>query len=114
MQWLHDKFVGLDSYGVPVTVNYRGSDTYRTRCGAFLSLISLVILFTYGYKNGKKLLLKESPTITVTNEVIDYYNDDTNYELKEQGVTIILQASIETANGTVHEIPEEYGRLVAF
>ena len=83
MQWLDDKFVSLDSYGVPISVKYRGYDTYRTRCGAFLSLISLILVLTYGYKNGKKLLLKESPTITVTNEIIDYYNDDIHYELKE-------------------------------
>ena len=41
---LTDKFIGLDSYGVPVTVNYRGDDTYKTRFGAMLSIITLTLL----------------------------------------------------------------------
>ena len=50
----------------------------------------------------------------MTEEKIDVYNDDRKYNLDEQGITFILQTNIETADGTIlHEIPEEYGRVVA-
>ena len=46
MRKLTDFFVSKDMFGQPVTVNYRGSDVFRTKIGALLSLVTyLLILF---------------------------------------------------------------------
>ena len=37
-------FVGLDIFGKPIGVSYKGSNTYQTRIGAFCTLISYVIM----------------------------------------------------------------------
>lgn len=115
MQTLDDKFINLDNYGVPIGVNYRGNDTYKTRFGALLSLFSIVLLVAFGIKNGQKLIHRQSPQITVTNEVIDYANDDTAYKLEEQDVTVIFETRVRNVDGsTTYELPEKYGRLTAF
>ena len=68
---------------MPVTVNYRGDSEYKTRFGAMLSLISFVLLTAFAIKNGQKLIYRESPQITVTEEIMDYANDDSTFNLEE-------------------------------
>ena len=51
----------------------------------------------------------------MTEEKIDVFNSDSKYDLHKESITIILQTEIETAEGTtIYEVPEEYGRVVAF
>ena len=38
--WLVDK----DIYGHPVSVNYQGSDTFKTKLGAFVTLCTLTLI----------------------------------------------------------------------
>ena len=52
MQSIDDYFVSLDMFGVPVAVNYRGRDTYKTRFGALLSLISIALVLTFAIRSG--------------------------------------------------------------
>ena len=58
--------------------------------------------------------MRQSPQITITTEVIDYNNDDTEYGLHKEEFSIIFEADIPTDDGIKYEIPEEYGRVVAF
>ena len=37
-------FVSKDMFGQPVTVNYRGSDVFRTKIGALLSLATYILI----------------------------------------------------------------------
>ena len=36
---------GFDLYGHPIGVHYRGSGTYNTKLGAFMSLATIVLIF---------------------------------------------------------------------
>ena len=36
--------VERDIYGQPITVNYMGSDTFKTRMGAFFTLLTYVLI----------------------------------------------------------------------
>ena len=120
MQTLDEKFIGLDTYGVPVSVNYRGDDTYKTRFGALLSLISYFLLISFAIRKGIDLLDKSSPSISITNEVIDYANDDTQYNLLDQSASIIIETNYEMSrdDGSEYFVPhvfnETFGRIVAF
>lgn len=40
-----EKLVDQDVYGHPVGVHYKGSDTYKTRLGAFCTLATYVLVF---------------------------------------------------------------------
>ena len=43
------KFVDLDIYGHPVGVHFKGSDTFKTKLGAFMTLVTYaLILFNLG------------------------------------------------------------------
>lgn len=56
IEYLVDK----DIYGQPVTVNYKGSDSFKTSFGSFCSLLTYVlILFNFttlvrGFMDGSK------------------------------------------------------------
>ena len=114
MQTLRDKFIGLDAYGENVSVNYRGESFYKTRFGASLSLVTLLLLLVFAFKNGQKLIFRESPQITVTREILDLANDETSYNLKEAGVVIVFETIIQTDDGPVYNIPDDVGRFVGF
>ena len=49
-----------DIYGAPITVNYKGSDVYKTKLGAFFSLVTYVLILVnlgmavQSYFNGSK------------------------------------------------------------
>ena len=41
---LEQMFVNLDMYGHAIGVTYRGGGTYKTRCGALVTLITYVLM----------------------------------------------------------------------
>ena len=38
----------LDSFGEPVTLNYKGSSTFKTGFGAFFTIVTSAFILTYG------------------------------------------------------------------
>ena len=40
-----DAIVSGDIYGHPIGVNYKGSDTYRTKLGALFTITAYVLVF---------------------------------------------------------------------
>ena len=36
--------IEMDIYGAPIAVNYKGSDVYKTKLGAFSSLVTYVLI----------------------------------------------------------------------
>ena len=40
-----EKVVDWDVYGHPVGVHYKGSDTYKTKLGAFCTLVAYALMF---------------------------------------------------------------------
>ena len=43
-RYIGELFKDSDIFGLPVTVNYRGRDTYKTKLGAFCSLFAYVLI----------------------------------------------------------------------
>ena len=46
--------------------------------------------------------------------MVDYANDGTTHDLHNEDFTVVIESEIDTENGKLYEIPEEYGRVVAF
>ena len=65
-------FVSLDTFGRPLSVNYKGSDTYKTKLGAFCTLavyvlmaINLINLTTAYVSNSNQV--EKTNTLTAEN-----------------------------------------------
>ena len=54
----------LDSFGIAVSVNYRGDSMYRTLPGAFLTLIFKVLILVFTILSVLKLLAYRNPNVS--------------------------------------------------
>ena len=50
---------GRDIYGVPITLNYKGDDTFKTVPGGILSICLLFSVMAYAFLKGKYMVDKE-------------------------------------------------------
>ena len=90
MQKLDETFISIDRFGVPVTVNYRGFKTYKTRCGACCSIGYYLIMVMATMFLFQKMYTYDATSITMfemplDNDVIKGSN------LDDFGVSIILE-----------------------
>ena len=56
--------VSFDAFGEPITLNYKGSSTYKTGVGAFFTIGLRLFIIMYGLKSLIKVLQYDDPTIT--------------------------------------------------
>jgi hypothetical protein len=57
------RFASLDIFGENVSVYYRGKQKYKTKFGAFCTLVISVLLAFLSYKKLVILFNKDDPTI---------------------------------------------------
>ena len=65
-----------DSHGTPVALNFKGNETHRTWLGAFLTIVTNLIVLTYAGIKANILVNKNDP------EAIQY---DVQRHLEERG-----------------------------
>jgi hypothetical protein len=53
--------VQWDGYGTPITMNYKGDDTFKTVPGTLLTILSNVFLLYTLFLKGRQLYLKTDP-----------------------------------------------------
>ena len=80
----------FDSYGVPITVNYRGNDTYRTAFGAILSIMAGIVVLAYAAVQSEQLVLRNGPSITNTIEEVDYATDTKKLDLAGSDLEAVI------------------------
>ena len=56
--------VSLDAYGEPVTLNYKGSSTFKTGFGAFFTIVLRVFILIFGVFSLIEVLQYEDPQIS--------------------------------------------------
>jgi len=44
---MSEKLKGLDSFGVPINLKIKNSDTHVTVCGGIFSIIAALIMYTF-------------------------------------------------------------------
>ena len=67
-------FTSHDAFGQPITLNYRGASTYKTGCGAIMTLTYSVLLLAYVVVLGRDFALRLSPfgqTYTIKKNIND-------------------------------------------
>ena len=90
MQKLDETFISIDRFGVPVTVNYRGFKSYKTRCGACCSIGYYLIMVMATIFLFQKMYHFDATSITMFEMPLDNaFIQSTN--LDDFGVSIILE-----------------------
>jgi len=64
------KFIGLDMYGYPIGVNYKGESAFKTKLGAVLTMLTYAAVLTYSLVKFNRLVHRDRPEITRTEEII--------------------------------------------
>ena len=105
-------FQEQDDFGTPLSLSYKGAETFQTRGGGFISILIKVLTVIMIFVQTKSMLGMEDPTITrlalplSEQEKLDLgelYFADHDFFL---GVTSII-------NSKFQEIPPEVGKLTA-
>ena len=116
-----DLFRSLDRFAEPITINHRGKDSYRTICGGCFSLLIALIVIAFAVARIERLIMRRTPQIDTGLE--QYYTDEIGqtFDLKEQGVDIIVKVDgiTDTTDGntsTSSTLPlnERYGKIEAY
>ena len=67
-QRLLELFKDVDIFGHPIKINYRGSDTYKTKLGAFVTLLTYALIIFN--------------TITLIQAFLDHSNQEENNQFE--------------------------------
>ena len=114
MQTLDEKFVSIDRFGVPVTVNYRGFKTYKTRCGACCSMGYYLIITVVALTLFASMVKRQGSFISVYEVPFSREGFSSGESLRDYGVTMIWETEIATEDGTLYDVPERIGRVVVY
>ena len=94
--------VDQDIYGHKIGVHYRGSDTFKTKFGAIVSVVTYVFIainlqsLLFAFKDGTKQDEKNQSIL-----VDRYFEDAHSFEENDLQLTVYIEK----------EIPKEYGRI---
>jgi hypothetical protein len=63
MKKILNKIKTIDLFGKPISLNYKGQDTYQTKLGAFFSLVFMILMAVIGIGRFDKLIKLKNPNI---------------------------------------------------
>ena len=81
-------------YGQPITLHYKGEDSFKTCPGGLISMILLLIIFLYAILKGKQMIKREEWSLIQQTVVSSVSELNYPYELKNQSysnISIALQ-----------------------
>ena len=61
--FLNNKIKGFDSYGVPVSLNFRGEDTFKTTIGGIVSIFAFILISLYSISQASVIINRGNTTI---------------------------------------------------
>lgn len=90
-----------DSFGVPITVNYKGDDTYKTLFGAICTLFVVALMLFYSYSGIVQLVERTEPDRTSYKMSVSRDKDDAlNLPDNNSQMYIGLRETVEYRDGT--------------
>ena len=109
---ISEKFKNFDSFGQPIGVFYRGNDVFRTKLGAFCSLIVFSLVLSYIIFDVIVIYTMHHPEISIErkhmtlNQLMDILPIDFERYEFDMGVLVTDR------NFKAIEVPPELGRFV--
>ena len=105
----------IDSFAQPVKFNFKGRETQATKVGALVTIAQLAIFIAFTVIKVQQLVLRQNPTITITEQGQDTWIQANSYNLKEykfRPVFILMEYGVDGSYEFI-EIPEYYLKLKA-
>jgi hypothetical protein len=63
MRLLESSLKSCDAFGTPITLNFHGEKTIRTKTGSIVSIILALIFFAYAIKRGQEYIQQEGTSV---------------------------------------------------
>ncbi|CDW73837.1 UNKNOWN [Stylonychia lemnae] len=101
-QLLLSRFKGVDQFGTKVQLTFQGKESYKTSFGAFVSLILIITLMSYGIYKGQLLFNKYNPNISKVSLIRDM-GDGLEFQPAHTG--------FDFAIGLQKELDPSYGHI---
>ncbi len=82
-----------DSFGVPITLNYKGSSTYQSLFGGVMSIISKCLVLAYFGTQINTVYQKSSYAVTSTQSFIDLDSQQLTLNLTTSDIDLAVKVS---------------------
>jgi hypothetical protein len=105
---ISNKFKSLDNFGSSIALNYHGDDTYKTKVGAFASLILQIFTFYILVTKGRDMILGINPDFISYTISQDMNAADPQIMIKENKFNFAF-GIYNLMKNTWEPIPEEFG-----
>jgi hypothetical protein len=87
MGLLESSLENCDAFGTPITLNFNGEETIRTKTGSIVSIILGLIFLAYAIKRGQEYIQQDGPLVNQW-EVANYFGVKEELNLTEIGFKI--------------------------
>ena len=105
----------IDSFAQPVKFNFKGREAQATKVGALVTIAQFAIFIAFTVIKVQQLVLRQNPTIKITEQGQDTWIQANSYNLKEykfRPVFILMEYGVDDSYEQI-EIPEYYLKLKA-
>ena len=115
MKFLSSFLMSRDVLGHPLSVNYKGSDTFQTKLGAFISIgVQMAVLAQLVLKSLDMFNMSDPSILAYQRPIYQAELDDLgDVNLKEYGMHIGIFLKPNDGEASF-EIPESVGKFVSY
>ena len=101
-----NKYRNLDAYGAPVTFTYEGKKKFQTPVGATLTLMTTLILLSYGGLKLSEVLIQRRENLKIYHQTRNLFQESQFFD--------ITNSDFQLAIGNFYtEVPPEIGSYFA-
>ena len=112
MEKLTDKIKSYDSFGTPISVNYKGSDSYQTIPGGIITLIARIFLLYVATTKFIQLYSRSDPNFTPYTVQTDL-SKEPKLNWKDNKFNFSMSLFSFAVAGPI-EIPPEFGYIQGY
>ena len=84
-----------DIFGVPVSLNFKGEETFKTTFGGLITLICIVISVNLMISEVRTMITRDNTVINTSTLIRDLINDSTEFKIGEDGFRFGLAVAEE-------------------
>ena len=108
------KLRSIDAFGAPIGVNYKGNDTYQTKLGGVVSLVTFVVILFYAVYQTYVMWSYTGSTFTSLQTAINLHGETIAdaVDLGQDNFEVFLGLR-QSTTGIIIQVPPEIGRLKA-
>ncbi len=74
----------FDIYGLPISLNFKGSSAYQTKLGGLLSLLTICFIASFAGVKCMDMVTRNNPSISQVVQKVDNSHSSTQYNFVDQ------------------------------